>query len=327
MADPALNIQQLPPVRGRYTENAALGEVGWFRTGGRAEILFKPADRADLSAFLGACPSDVPITVLGVMSNVIVRDGGIQGVVIRLGRDFNVIEAEEDHRIFAGAACLDLNVAEQAAQWNIGGLEFLSGVPGTVGGGLRMNAGAYGTEVKNILVEAEAIDRSGFMHRLPVSALGMSYRHIEMPDDLIFTGAIFQGIESNREKIEAKIAEIREKRAATQPIRARTGGSTFANPSAQELIVASLPPETRTWQLIDQVGGRGYKIGDAMMSDLHCNFMINNGSASAFELEKLGEDIRRRVFEKFGISLRWEIKRLGEFKGGETISYTKGSLQ
>ena len=306
------NTDRLPPVRGRYSEDAPLGEVGWFRAGGRADVLFKPADREDLAAFLAACPVDVPVTVLGVLSNTIVRDQGIRGVVIRLGREFAAIEIEEDNNLFAGAAALDVNVAAQAALAGIAGLEFLSGVPGTIGGALRMNAGAYGTEMRDVLVEAEAIDRAGQIHRLPVAAMGMGYRHTMTPEDYIFTGAYLRGVKGERAQIEAHIAEIKTRRAETQPIKSRTGGSTFANPRPDELAAAGQPDGLKAWQLIDRAGGRGLKIGGAMMSELHCNFMINTGTATAADLESLGEEIRRRVHEKSGIMLRWEIKRIGE---------------
>ena len=306
----------LPPVRGRYTENAPLGEVGWFRAGGKADILFKPADREDLAAFLAACPADVPVTVLGVLSNTIIRDQGIRGVVIRLGREFAEIEADGDFTMMVGAAALDINVANQAAQAGIAGLEFLSGVPGTIGGALRMNAGAYGAETRDVLAEAEAIDRTGQIHRLPVAAMGMGYRHTMVPEDYIFTGAVFRGGPGKRAEIESHIAEIKTRRAETQPIKSRTGGSTFANPRPEELAAAGQPEGMKAWQLIDRVGGRGLTMGGAMMSELHCNFMINTGTATAADLEGLGEEIRHRVHEESGIMLRWEIKRIGEaFQG------------
>lgn len=306
-------IDRLPPVRGRYTEDAALGEVGWFRAGGRADVLFKPADREDLAAFMAGCPADIPVTVLGVLSNTIIRDQGIRGVVVRLGREFADIDIEEGStEIFAGAAALDGNVAAQAAIAGISGLEFLSGVPGTIGGALRMNAGAYGTETRDVLVEAETIDRTGQIHRLPVAAMGMGYRHSMVPEDHIFTGARFRGGRGVRAEIESHITEIKTRRAETQPIKSRTGGSTFANPKPEELAAAGQPEGLKAWQLIDRAGGRGLTIGGAMMSELHCNFMINTGTATALDLESLGEEIRRRVHEKSGILLRWEIKRLGE---------------
>jgi UDP-N-acetylmuramate dehydrogenase len=311
MANPAFAIETLPLVRGRYTENAPLGSMGWFRAGGNAEVLFRPADRQDLIDFMAACPLDVPLTILGVMSNTIVRDGGVPGVVIRLGRDFADIENEDGCRIRAGAAALDVNVASFAAQNGVAGLEFLCGIPGTIGGALRMNAGAYGGEVKDVLIEADLLDRQGGVHRVTPSDLGMRYRHTDVPEDSIFLGGVFQGHPGKPETIESRMAEIRGRRSSTQPIKSATGGSTFANPSLEELTMAGLSPETKTWQLVDRVGGRGLKIGGAQMSEQHANFMINTGTASAQDLEDLGEEIRRRVQETFRIALRWEIRRIG----------------
>lgn len=311
MPENLLRLNILPVVRGRYTENAPLGAVGWFRTGGTAEILFKPADRKDLIDFLIACPAHVPVTVLGVMSNVIVRDGGIKGVVIRLGRDFAEIESEGD-MVRAGAAALDVNVATQAARHGIGGLEFLCGVPGTIGGAIRMNAGAYGAELKDILVHVTAVDRQGAVHTLTPQQMDMRYRYNAASPDLIFLSALLKGQYESSALVESRMAEIKDRRAATQPIKSQTGGSTFANPMPEELAKAGLPLDTKTWQLIDQVGCRGYMVGGAQISEKHCNFMINTGTASAFDLETLGEEVRRRVQEKFGVDLRWEIKRLGQ---------------
>jgi len=306
----------LPPVRGRYTMNAPLGEVGWFRTGGTADVLYKPADREDLKTFLAGCPSQVPVTTLGVLSNAIVRDGGVRGVVIRLGRDFADIETRLGGFVMAGAAALDINVAMAAATAGIAGLEYLAGVPGTVGGAIRMNAGAYNSETKDVLMAAEALDRQGNPHTLTPAQMGMSYRHNAAPEDLIFTGGVFQGQPGEQAEIERHINAIKERRAETQPIRARTGGSTFANPSAEQLAEAGLPQETKTWQLIDRAGCRGLTVGGAQMSELHCNFMLNLGTASAADLENLGEEVRKRVYENSGIQLRWEIKRIGEFHKG-----------
>ncbi len=303
----------LPPVRGRYTENAPLGAVGWFRTGGKADILFKPADREDLAAFLAACPAEIPVTTLGVMSNTIVRDGGVRGVVIRLGGEFANIDTEENHYVRAGAMALDANVAASAAREGIGGLEFFSGIPGTIGGALRMNAGAYGTETKDVLLYAEALDRQGQSCKLSPAEMGMRYRHNELPDDFIFTGALFQGAAGDVTVIESNIAEIKRRREETQPIREKTGGSTFANPSVEDLAVAGMPEGMKTWQLIERAGGRGLRVGGAQMSEKHCNFMINTGTATSADLENLGEEIRRRVHENSGIQLRWEVKRIGGF--------------
>lgn len=311
MSKHALKAVELPIVRGRYTENAPLGAVGWFRTGGAAEVLFKPADRQDLIDFLSACPLEIPVTTLGVMSNTIIRDGGLPGVTIRLGRDFAEIEAEGEAYLRAGAVALDVNVATVAAQNGIGGLEFLSGVPGTIGGALKMNAGAYGSEMKDVLVTAEMLDRQGVLHKVSAKDLDMSYRHTSAPDDAIFLGAMLEGQPDDPALIEGRIAEIKGRREATQPIKAQTGGSTFANPTLEELAGTNLPPDTKAWKLVDRVGGRGLRVGGAMMSELHANFMINTGGATAQDLEDLGEEIRRRVREETGLELRWEIKRIG----------------
>ncbi|MFN3826881.1 MAG: UDP-N-acetylmuramate dehydrogenase [Micavibrio sp.] len=302
----------LPAARGRYTENASLGEVGWFACGGRADVLFKPEDADDLAHFLRECPADIPVTTLGVLSNTIVRDGGLRGVVIRFGREFAGIETTSDGRVIAGAMALDGNVAQAAAKAGIADLEFFSGIPGTIGGALRMNAGCYGTETKDVLVEATAIDRQGQVHTLTPSDMGMGYRHTETPEDYVFTKAVFQGTLGNAEEIKSFMAGIKERRNASQPIREKTGGSTFANPSAEQIAAAGLPEGTKVWQLIDRAGCRGLRLGGAMMSEMHANFMINTGTATAADLEALGEEVRRRVLADSGITLRWEIKRIGD---------------
>lgn len=332
-----------PCVRGRIVENAPLGMSGWFKAGGGADILFKPADRDDLAAFLRTLQArgeDMPVRAFGVLSNTIVRDGGVRGVSVRLGGAFAGIEILEGGRIRAGAMALDSSIAKAAAQAGIAGLEFFSGIPGTIGGALRMNAGCYGMETKDVLIEAEAIDRFGKIHRftschpeatpkdpLPKERsfagaqddMNLSYRHNSLPDDYIFTSAIFQGHAGDPAVIEAHMAQIREKREASQPIREKTGGSTFANPSAQEIAEAGLPEGTKVWELIDSAGCRGLCVGGAQMSGKHCNFMINTGGATGADLENLGEEVRRRVADQYGIALRWEIKRVGEFlhKKGE----------
>lgn len=289
-------------VRGRYTQNAPLAESSWFHCGGHADVLFKPKDRDDLSYFLQHCPADIPVTVLGVASNVIIRDGGVRGVVIRLGRAFNTLDIDKKtQRVTAGAAVLDYNLAVQTAEAGIRGLEFYSGIPGSVGGAVRMNAGAYGGETKDVLISAEIMDRHGQIQTLTSEALGLSYRRSTLPDGAIVMGSTFQGQKGNPTEALALIEEIKSKRESTQPIREKTGGSTFANPDGH-----------KAWQLIDQAGCRGLTIGGAMMSEKHCNFMINDGTATASDLEDLGEEVRKRVADQTGVMLRWEIRRLGE---------------
>jgi len=297
-------IARLPRVRGRLSANAPLAQVTWFRVGGPAEVLFRPADPDDLAEFLARKPADVPVTVIGVASNLLVRDGGVPGVVVRLGRSFVEI-ATEGATVAAGAGALDLNVALAAGMAGIAGLEFMSGIPGTVGGGLRMNAGAYGAEFKDVLIDAEALDGKGRRHVLACAELGLSYRHCDAPEDWIFIGARFRGEPGDRDAIGRRMEEIQAAREATQPIRARTGGSTFAN-----------PPGEKAWELIDRAGCRGLKRGGAMVSEQHTNFLINTGTATAADIEGLGEDVRRRVREATGIQLRWEIRRIGRPLGG-----------
>ncbi|MBM3556184.1 MAG: UDP-N-acetylmuramate dehydrogenase [Alphaproteobacteria bacterium] len=292
-------IDRLPAVRGRLSENASLAEVTWFRVGGPAECLFRPADVDDLAQFLAALPADIPVTMLGVGSNLLVRDGGVPGVTIRLGRSFTAL-AVEGEALRAGAAALDRNVALVALESSLAGLEFMVGIPGTVGGALRMNAGAYGREIKDVLVEAEAVDRKGHRHRVPAVHLGLSYRHAAAPEDWIFTEALFRAERGDSEAIRRRMDEIRAKRDDSQPVRSRTGGSTFAN-----------PPGHKAWELIDAAGCRGLARGGAKVSELHCNFLINTGEATAADLEALGEEARRRVFEKFGVRLDWEIRIVG----------------
>jgi len=292
-------IDRLPPVRGRLTERAPLAGVTWFRVGGAAEVMFRPADEDDLAQFLAARPADVPVTVVGVGSNLLVRDGGIPGVVVRLGRGFVEVSRDGEH-VRAGSGALDANVARWCAEEGLEGLEFYSGIPGTIGGALRMNAGAYGVETKDVLVAAEAVDLSGRVHTVDAAALGLTYRHSDAPADWIFTAATFRAKPGERAAIGKRMDEIQASREATQPIRSRTGGSTFKN-----------PPGEKAWQLIERAGCRGLTRGGAMVSEKHCNFLINTGGATAAELEGLGEDVRRRVREATGITLEWEIKRVG----------------
>ena len=295
-------IDRLPRPRGRLTADAPLGPQTWFRAGGAAEVLFRPADVEDLATFMAALPADVPVTVLGVGSNILVRDGGVKGVVIRLLRGFAGI-AVEGHEIVAGAGALDLNVALTARDHGLAGLEFLSGIPGTIGGALRMNAGAYEGDLSQVLVSAEAVDRSGKVHVVPASALGFSYRHSEAPAEWIFTSARLRATPGDQLAIARRIAEIDAARTHSQP-RSRTGGSTFVN-----------PPGHQAWQLVDKAGCRGLRIGEAQVSEKHCNFLINLGEATATDIEALGEEVRRRVREQTGVQLEWEIRRIGEPAG------------
>ncbi|HSY86845.1 MAG TPA: UDP-N-acetylmuramate dehydrogenase [Verrucomicrobiae bacterium] len=301
MADirPRPLIEHLPQVRGRLTAKAPLAGITWFRVGGPAEVMFRPADLEDLQHFLRHLPADVPVTVIGVGSNLLVRDGGVPGVVLRLGRSFAEIRIGPGH-IRTGAAALDLNVARAAAEAGIAGLEFLSGIPGTIGGALRMNAGAYGHELVDVVTTAEAVDRQGGLHRLAKGDIGLTYRHSSVPEDWIFTGAELAGSAGATDAILTRLAQIQTARETTQPIRSRTGGSTFAN-----------PPGQKAWELIDRAGCRGLALGGAMVSEKHCNFLINTGQATAAEIETLGETVRRRVREATGFELRWEIRRIG----------------
>lgn len=327
MAEPAFDLSQtLPTVRGKYTFHSSLADVGWFRAGGGADVVFRPADIDDLALFLASCPHDIPVTPFGVMSNTLIRDGGIRGVVIRLGREFTFIQAQ-DHAIAAGAGALDVNVAQFAAENGHAGLEFLVGIPGTIGGALRMNAGATGgafkdaygqTSMKDVLISATAVDRLGNRHTVSAADMGMSYRHNDAPADWIFTDCLLRTTSDEPAAVLTRLEDLKTKRAAAQPIKSRTGGSTFANPTPEELVAAGVPVGTRTWQLIDQAGCRGLRVGDAQMSEHHCNFMINTGAATAYDLESLGELVRRRVYEHSGIKLRWEIKRIGDFSEGQT---------
>lgn len=292
-------IDGLPAVRGKLDADASLARFTWFKVGGPAEVLFRPADTDDLSAFLCDLPEGIPITVMGTASNLLVRDGGVEGVVIRLGRGFSEIEVTGDC-IRAGASAVDLNVARQARQAELTGLEFLSGIPGTIGGALRMNAGAYECEVKDIFDHALALDGNGKRHRLSAEDMGFSYRHVTVPSDWIFVEATFRGKPGTRDVIAQRMDEIRKQREATQPVRTPTGGSTFKN-----TVTA------KAWELVDQAGCRGLKRGGAMVSEQHCNFLINTGGATASDIEGLGEEVRRRVQQTSGVVLEWEIQRIG----------------
>lgn len=311
-------LDRLPPVRGRYTENAPLAGITWFRVGGPAEVAYRPADRDDLIDFLRNKPVDVPLTVIGVGSNLLVRDGGVSGVVLRLGGAFAEIRAE-GNELVCGAAALDRNVALTAKLASLAGLEFLSGIPGTVGGALRMNAGCYGREIKDVLVSAEAVELDGTLHKLAPDDLNLTYRHSELPEDWIVLSARLRGRPDQPEAIARRMSEVQKSRCDSQPIRSRTGGSTFKNP----------PPEIsnglKAWQLIDQAGCRGLRQGGAMVSEQHCNFLINTGNATASDLERLGEEVRRRVHETSGVTLEWEIRRIGLLNGKHGNAFAGGA--
>ncbi|MDD3289065.1 MAG: UDP-N-acetylmuramate dehydrogenase [Alphaproteobacteria bacterium] len=294
---------KLPPTRGKIIPDAPLAEQTWFCVGGPAEALFKPADVDDLSFFLANCPDDVPITILGLASNVLIRDGGIPGVVIKLGPSFahiKVLGAD----LVVGSAAVNSNVSRTAQSVGISGLEFLSGIPGTIGGGIRMNAGAYGSEFKDIVSSVVALDRDGNSHTLYADQMGFSYRNCKVPKDWIFIETMLSGEAGDPGEIQKKIKEIQESRIKNQPIREKTAGSTFANPDND-------PSGRKTWQLIEAAGCRGLKMGNAKVSEKHCNFLINTGKATALEIENLGEEVRRRVKDKTGVELRWEVQRIG----------------
>ncbi|TDT91270.1 UDP-N-acetylmuramate dehydrogenase [Azorhizobium sp. AG788] len=289
----------LPELRGKLTANAPIADVTWFRVGGPAQVLFQPADEADLAYALAHLPAEIPVTVIGLGSNLIVRDGGVPGMVIRLGRGFTDI-AVDGTTILAGAGVPDVKVARAAADAGLAGLAFLRGIPGAIGGALRMNGGAYGGETKDALVSARAVDRAGRIHVLSLADMGFTYRHSAAPEDFIFTQATFRGTPGNVAEIQAEMERITSSREATQPIKSRTGGSTFKN-----------PPGQKAWQLVDAAGCRGLVMGRAQVSEMHTNFLINLGGATAAEIEGLGEEVRRRVLETSGVTLEWEIKRIG----------------
>lgn len=299
-------VGKLPPVRGKYLENAPLADMTWLRVGGPAEVLFLPADEADLARFLTETPDEIPVHILGAGSNTLVRDGGVPGVVIRLTAPFGKVEAISETRLKAGAAALDKKVAQAAAKAGIAGMEFFTGVPGAIGGAIRMNAGCYGTETKDILVEAVALDRAGRRLIVTPNELGYAYRHSDAPEDWIFVEATFEGTPDDPTGITARMDEITARRETTQPIREKTSGSTFKNPD---------PPGTlnqrKAWQLIDQTGWRGRKIGGACFSEHHANFLINDGTASAADLEAVGEGARADIKAATGIDLHWEVRRIG----------------
>lgn len=300
--------------RGRLEANRPLAELTWFRVGGPAELLFSPADEADLAAFMRALPRDVPVSVLGLASNTLVRDGGVPGVVVRLSaRGFGAAHADGT-RLTVGAALPDVKAARAAADAGIAGLSFLRGIPGSIGGALRMNAGAYGGETRDRLVSARAVDRAGARHVLANADFGFAYRHSSLPADFIFTEATFEGEPGERDEILAEMDDITDRRESTQPVKSRTGGSTFKN-----------PPGGKAWQLVDAAGCRGLTVGRAQMSELHCNFMLNLGGATADDLERLGETVRGRVRAHAGVALEWEIKRVGVPSGAAVPAFMEAA--
>jgi UDP-N-acetylmuramate dehydrogenase len=292
-------LDRLPPVRGRLEADAPMAPWAWMRVGGPADVLFRPADIEDLQDFLRALPEDVPVMPVGVASNLLVRDGGIAGVVIRLGGVLKAIRTDGT-RVVAEAGALDRSVAVAAAQAGIAGLEFYVGIPGTIGGAVRMNAGAFGGETKDRLVSIRALDRAGTLHEVPASALGLAYRKSAVPEDWIVVAATFAGEKAEPAAVKARMDRIKAERAAAQPLSVATGGSTFKNPEGRS-----------AWRLVDEAGCRGLRLGGAVVSDKHCNFLVNTGAATAADLETLGETVRARVEAASGIRLDWEIKRVG----------------
>ena len=293
--------ENLKEVRGRLLPDEPMAKYTWFRVGGPADILFQPADEDDLSHFLGQLPEEIPVMVVGVGSNLLVRDGGIEGIVIRLSaKGFGAVEQVSGTRLIAGAAVPDKRLAAKALEARIGGFAFYHGIPGAIGGALRMNAGANGSETTERVVDVHAIDRRGEKHVLRHADMGYSYRHSSVSNDLVFTKAVFEGVPEDRTVIQQQMDEVQHHRETVQPIKEKTGGSTFKNPNGHS-----------AWKLIDAAGMRGYRVGDAQMSEMHCNFMINMGDATAADLENLGEAVREKVQANSGIDLHWEIKRIG----------------
>ena len=291
----------LPALKGRMSANVPLADITWFRVGGPAQVLFAPADEADLAYVLQNIPTDLPVTVVGLGSNLLVRDGGLPGIVIRLGKGFAGVSIEDGHRVRAGTAVPDVKVARAAAEGGIAGLAFYRGIPGSVGGALHMNAGAHGRETKDVLLQARAVDRRGALHTLSLADMGFTYRHSSVPEDFILTEAVFQGTSGEPATILREMDEVADYREKNQPIRERTGGSTFKN-----------PPGHSAWKLIDDAGCRGLRVGGAKVSEMHCNFLINDANAAAEDIERLGETVRARVKATSGIALEWEIIRLGK---------------
>ena len=290
----------LPPLAGTAEAGGSLADFIWFRTGGPAQWLIRPRDTGDLAEFLRRLDLRLPVMAVGVGSNLIVRDGGVPGIVVRLPKGFAAVTVEDGNRVRAGAAAMGITVASKARDAGIAGLEFLRGIPGTVGGAVRMNAGAYGRETADILVEATLVTRAGAVETWPASRFGFTYRHSETPRDAVIVEAVFEGVPGDVRTIGAEMDRIAQERESSQPLRSRTGGSTFKN-----------PPGAKAWKLIDEAGCRGLRIGDAQVSEKHCNFLLNLGNATAADIEALGEEVRRRVREKCGVELEWEIQRVG----------------
>ena len=296
-------VAALPEVCGKVTANAPLAPLVWFKSGGAAEWLFEPKDADDLAGFLSALDPTIPVMALGLGSNLIVRDGGVRGVVVRLGKAFAKVETIDETTLRCGGGASGILVSSTARDAGIGGLEFLRSIPGTVGGFVRMNGGAYGRETCDILIECDVVLRSGERVTLPVNALGYSYRHSELPEGAIVVSATFRGHPAAPEAVQAEMDRIAESREASQPLRSKTGGSTFKN-----------PPGHKAWQLVDEAGCRGLKLGGAQVSEKHTNFLINAGDATSADIEALGEEVRRRVKDKSGVELQWEIQRVGSAK-------------
>lgn len=294
---------------GTLIRNAPLGAQSWFGCGGSADLLFQPDSVEDLQAFLKSAKD---VTIIGGLANTIIRDGGIRGVVVQPDKSLSKIEVLNDTDIYVEAGALNGSVAAAALKAGIGGLEFLSGIPGKIGGALAMNAGAYGSEMKDVLVQVKGLEPQGRVISFQPADLNMTYRHTDLPSGVILTDCVLRGTPEPYETVKTRLIDIKAKRNATQPIREKTGGSTFANPSPEELTKTGLPEDTRAWKVVELVGGRGLTIGGAQMSEQHCNFMLNTGNATAGDLEALGEELRKRAKDQFGLDLRWEIKRIGK---------------
>ncbi|MBJ6720310.1 UDP-N-acetylmuramate dehydrogenase [Brucella tritici] len=307
---------KLSGLRGRLTPDTGMDKITWFRAGGPAQVLFQPADEEDLSTFLKAVPEEIPILVVGIGSNLLVRDGGVPGFVVRLSaKGFGEVEQVSDTQLRAGAATPDKRVAAAALEAGLAGFHFYHGIPGGIGGALRMNAGANGVETRERVVEIRALDRNGEVHVLSNADMGYAYRHSSAPSDMIFTSVLFEGVPGERDEIRQAMDEVQHHRETVQPVREKTGGSTFKNPEG-----------TSAWKEIDKAGCRGLRVGGAQMSEMHCNFMINTGTATGHDLETLGETVRAKVFENSGIRLHWEIKRLGLFREGEPVEEFLGKF-